>query len=66
MVNNTAISNLIKERKLNQINTALHSGMSQGMHTLNNSLSHLIKMGMITKEEALKHSNAPADLSKNY
>ena len=66
MVNNTAISNLIKERKLNQINTALHSGLSQRMHTLNNSLSHLIKMGMITKEEALKHSNAPADLSKNY
>ena len=66
MINNTAVSNLIKERKINQINTALQSGMSQGMHTLNNSLSQLIKTGKISRDEALKHSNAPADLMKNY
>ena len=66
MVNNTAVSNLIKERKINQLNTALQSGMSQGMHTLNHSLSQLIRSGKISRDEAIKHSNAPADLMKNY
>lgn len=64
LVNNTAISNLIKEQKFNQINTALQTGSASGMHTLNSALMQLIRQGKITKKEALDHSNDSTSLSK--
>ena len=62
MLNNTAVANLIKEKKTNQIQTVLQSNLSSGMHTLNYSLANLVK---ISREAALKHSENPADLAKN-
>lgn len=64
LVNNMAISNLIKEKKFSQINSALQTGMGAGMHTLNASLIQLVRTGKITKEEAMLHSNSPAELGK--
>lgn len=66
LVNNTAVSNLIKERKINQINSALQSGMQIGMHTMNSSLSRLLSAGRISKTDALRHSNNPAEFEKNF
>lgn len=66
MLNNTAVSNLIKEKKINQIQTVLQSNLASGMHTMNHSLSQLIKTMTISKEEARLHTYAPADLDKNY
>lgn len=65
LINNMAITNLIKEKKLNQINSTLQTNMSTGMHTLNNSLLRLVRSGKITSEEAMAHSNARSDLSKD-
>ena len=65
MLNNTAVANLIKEKKTNQIQTALQSNLSSGMHTLNYSLANLVKTRVISREAALKHSENPADLAKN-
>lgn len=64
LVNNMAISNLIKEMKFNQINTALQTGGAAGMHTLNSSLHKLYSMGQITREEAYAHSNAQNEMAK--
>lgn len=66
MLNNTAVSNLIKERKINQIQTVLQSNLQFGMHTMNHSLSQLIRSMRISREEARLHTYAPADLDKNY
>lgn len=39
--------------------------MQIGMHTMNSSLSRLMSMGKISKAEALRHSNNPAEFEKN-
>ena len=65
MLNNTAVANLIKEKKTNQIQTVLQSNMQSGMHTMNYSLANLVKTRVISREAALKHSENPADLAKN-
>ncbi len=65
MINNPAVSNLIKEKKTNQIQSVLQSNLQMGMHTLNHSLTQLVKSRMITREVALRHSESPAELARN-
>lgn len=57
MIPNTAIRNLIRENKLQQIYAIMQSGQSQtGMQTMNQSLYSLYKSGLITLEDAYKYS----------
>ena len=65
MLNNTAVANLIKEQKTNQIQTVLQSNIQAGMHTMNYSLANLVKTRKISRDTALKYSENPTDLSKN-
>jgi len=53
MINNTAISNLIRERKVSQIYSQLQTGNKDGMNTIDQCLYNLIKKGDISLEEAL-------------
>ncbi len=64
MLMSPAISNLIKEKKVNQINTAIQSSLKMGMHTMNYSLTQLYKTMKISREEAFAHSNNPSELEK--
>ena len=64
LVNTKAVSNLIRERKISQINTSIQSGGSYGMHSLNSSLIDMVNQRIITKEAALNHSNNPDELRK--
>ncbi|SEP98794.1 twitching motility protein PilT [Lachnospiraceae bacterium RM5] len=66
MLNNTAVANLIKEKKYNQINSTIQANLSSGMHTLNYSLMELVKHMKITREEAIAHSNNVPELEKNF
>ncbi len=59
LVNNTAISNLIRESKSSQIYSQIQVGAKFGMQTLEQSLSELLEKGVITKEEAFLRSNKP-------
>ncbi len=54
MVNTPAISNLIRENKIFQIDQALQTGRAYGMMTMEDSLKKLIAMGIIT-EDALQN-----------
>ena len=65
MLNNTAVSNLIKEKKTNQIQTVLQSNMQTGMHTMNYSLANLVKTRVISRDVALKFSENPTELAKS-
>ena len=61
MINNNAISNLIRERKINQIYSQIQTGRKEGMITIDQCLFALIKSGMISTSEAFsKASNAKA------
>ena len=57
MIPNTAIRNLIRENKLQQIYAIMQSGQAQtGMQTMNQSLYGLYRAGLISLEDAYKYS----------
>lgn len=62
LINTDAIANLIRTDKVHQIDTALQTGMKDGMHTLNHNLKQLIVKGMITQDVAKRWSNNPKEL----
>ena len=65
MVNTKAVGNLIKESKINQITAVLQAGKQHGMCTMNESLRTLYRRGIISREDAIKHSSYPEDLEIN-
>lgn len=50
MVNNAAIANMIRENKIFQIPQAMQTGKQYGMITMEDSLKHLLMMGIINEE----------------
>ena len=57
-----AIANLIREKKVFQINSIIQTGRKQGMCLMNDSLFKLVKDGVVTPEEALSKANDKAGL----
>ena len=50
-----AIQNMIRENKVNQLNSAMQSGAGEGMCTMDGNLLKLCREGKITKSTALKY-----------
>lgn len=57
MVGTPAIRNLIRENKIAQMNSAIQTGMSFGMQSLDQCLKDLVTRGIISKEEARNNAN---------
>ncbi|MEO8275232.1 MAG: type IV pilus twitching motility protein PilT [Thermoanaerobaculia bacterium] len=57
------VSNLIRESKTFQIRSVLQTGGAQGMCLLDVSLAHLVRDGVVTREEALLHAEDPKMLA---
>ena len=53
LIVNTAVSNLIREGKLNQINGVIASSAAEGMVSMDNSLIELYQSGRISRETAI-------------
>lgn len=53
MVSNAAIRNLIRENKVSQMYSAMQTGQSSGMQTLDQCLSDLVRTGKIKVDDAL-------------
>lgn len=51
MVRTNAISNLIREGDLKQVYSAIQTGKTSGMHTLDQDLKRLVGAGLVDKEE---------------
>ena len=64
MLPDTAIRSLIREGKLQQIYSAITTGGGRGMQTMNQSLAHLYRNGMITYDIAVSASQDPEDLQR--
>ncbi|MEV6872990.1 PilT/PilU family type 4a pilus ATPase [Amycolatopsis sp. NPDC051128] len=62
LVANTAIRNLIKEGKTNQLRNCVVTGQREGMIVLEQSLSALVQAGQITYEDAVARSLFPKDI----
>jgi twitching motility protein PilT len=54
MLGTPAIRNLIRENKIAQMYSAIQTGQSIGMQTLDQNLQELLNKGMISKDEAIK------------
>ena len=59
LINTPAIGNLIREKKVSQIYSQIQTSSKEGMNTLEQCLTELVKDGSITKEEALTKSSNP-------
>jgi len=62
MIGTPAIRNLIREDKIAQMYSAIQTGQSVGMQTLDQNLQGLLKQGAVTKEEAMKKAQHPDQL----
>src|SRR5881394_3947191 len=54
LVNTPAVSNLIRQGKLDQLETTMQSGSQFGMRTMDNAIEALLNQRMITGKEAYK------------
>lgn len=64
LINNSAISTLIREKRTYEINTVIETSAHQGMIDLNRSLVELVRQGEISIENAYLHSLNPKILEK--
>jgi twitching motility protein PilT len=62
MITNSAIRNLIREKKIYQIDLVIETSVQEGMISLNRSLVSLVKRKEISLEEAEVYSLNPAEL----
>lgn len=54
MIGTPAIRNLIRENKIAQMYSAIQTGQSIGMQTLDQNLQELLNKGLVSKDEAMK------------
>lgn len=64
LINNSAVSNLIREKRTHEINTVIETGMESGMIDMNRCLADLVRRGEISVENAYLHSLNPKVLEK--
>lgn len=64
LISNSAIRNLIREGKIEQITSAIQTGGEAGMHTLNQSLVELYLDNIISYQEALARCSDVNDFKK--
>ncbi len=64
LINNSAVSNLIREKRSHEINAIIETSSGEGMVDLNRSLAGLVQKGEITVENAYLYSTNPKTLEK--
>ncbi|MCX6751290.1 MAG: PilT/PilU family type 4a pilus ATPase [Candidatus Nomurabacteria bacterium] len=64
LLNNNAVSNLIREKRTQEIDVIIETGMESGMIDLNHSLIELVRTGEITIENARQFSLNPKGLER--
>lgn len=64
LLNNNAVSNLIREKRTHEIDVVIETGMESGMVDLNHSLVELVRAGEISIENARLYSLNPKGLER--
>jgi len=57
LVNTSAVANLIRQGKLDQLETAMQSGGGIGMQTMDNALMHLVETKFVAGRDAYQQAN---------
>ncbi len=64
LLNNNAVSNLIREKRTHEIQTVIETGAGDGMIDMNRCLADLVRQGEITIESAYARSWNPKTLER--
>jgi twitching motility protein PilT len=64
MVPTPAVRNLIREGKTHQLYSALQTGGSHGMQTMDASLAELVRQGKLTQKQAEARSSTPEEFRR--
>jgi twitching motility protein PilT len=64
LINNNAVSNLIREKRTHEIDTVIETGSENGMIDMNRVLADLVRRGEITADDAYRYSFRPNVLQK--
>ncbi len=64
LINNNAVSNLIREKRTHEIDMVIETGFEQGMIDMNRSLVELVRQGEISVENAFAYSINPKNLER--
>ncbi|MEK7194169.1 MAG: PilT/PilU family type 4a pilus ATPase [Patescibacteria group bacterium] len=64
LINNTAVSNLIREKRTHELGSIIETSSEDGMIDFNRSLSDLVRRGEITPENAFQYSTNPRALER--
>jgi twitching motility protein PilT len=60
LVNTPGVANLLRQGKLDQLETAMQSGGATGMQTMDSALTALVESGLISTQEAYHQANNKA------
>ncbi|MCR4334268.1 MAG: PilT/PilU family type 4a pilus ATPase [Patescibacteria group bacterium] len=64
LINNNAVSNLIREKRIYEVSNVIETSSGEGMIDMNRSLADLVRAGEITIENAYLNSLNPKTLEK--
>lgn len=64
LISNAAVQNLIREKRVHEINTVIETGLESGMIDMNRSLADLVRRGEITAQNAYTFSPNPSILER--
>ncbi len=64
LINNTAVANVIRDKRTHEIDTIIETSSDQGMIDLNRCLVGLVRNGVISVENAYRYSYNPKTLEK--
>lgn len=64
LIANSAVSNLIREKRTHEINTVIETGVAEGMIDMNRCLADLVRKGEISIENAYQRSLNPKVLER--
>jgi twitching motility protein PilT len=57
LINTPAVANLIRQGKLDQLETAMQAGGNMGMQTMDSALMELVRQGFVAGKEAYQQAN---------
>ncbi|MEY2664855.1 MAG: hypothetical protein RIT04_663 [Candidatus Parcubacteria bacterium] len=64
LINNNAVANLIREKRIHEIQTVIETSSGEGMIDMNRSLAELARSGQISVESAYLNSQSPKTLER--
>lgn len=64
LVANTAVRSIIREGKTHQLDTAIQTGINEGMQTMDRTLAKMVQQGVITFDHALECAVDPNELKR--